>query len=647
MPKTVLPIDADFDVEFVDALARQETFNKHHYRPNSYLHKWWARRCGTTFRAILKALVDEPELRGFYTAGGLSGKIILDPMMGGSTTLHEAIRLGANVIGADIDPLPVLQARATLSTVPLDELTTAFESLHDQLEDTLRDAFATTCPTCNEAGMQRFTLYGQRKQCRCGEVVTVDSLTLRRNPDGTRLHLHPISHHILHDEVVVSESTWCELRVVEKSEKRCANCRETYREVLDEPFYQRFVPLAIFGRCSQHGHFFKAPSHSERQQIKSANSQREGLNPAEFPITYGPKARNLLRRRIDSYLDLFTGRQLQYTLAARSALQNFDPLIRLNLGLLVSTSLEFNSLLCGYKGASARRAGAIKHAFARHGYTIPNTALENNPIYGANRSGTLQKLFQSRIVHGRQWAVAPVERRLTADKIEAVPIVGEVDQGIEVALSELHGERRFVLMQGSSAELDLPNNSVDYVITDPPYYDSVQYGDLSEFFHVWLRQFLPDAANWHYAQQHTAVNHHNTGTQFETVLTRIFQECRRVLKPTGRLIFTFHHWKPRAWAELTLALKQAGFVLINRYVVQSESTTSVHTVNQKALLHDVIFVMGSPDDSPTIGWEMPDHLNKADSRTFCKQCGALLGHLLNHRADDLTVDRTWQTMLLS
>ncbi|MCZ7672258.1 MAG: hypothetical protein M5U34_36605 [Chloroflexi bacterium] len=51
---------------------------------------------------------------------------MLDPMMGGGTTLHEAIRLGANVIGADIDPIPILQARASLSKVALPDLETAF-----------------------------------------------------------------------------------------------------------------------------------------------------------------------------------------------------------------------------------------------------------------------------------------------------------------------------------------------------------------------------------------------------------------------------------------------------------------------------------------------------------------------------------------
>jgi hypothetical protein len=63
----VLPIDASFPEELATALARLESFNKHLYRPNSYLHKWWAQRSGTTFRHILKQLVDDPARRFLYT----------------------------------------------------------------------------------------------------------------------------------------------------------------------------------------------------------------------------------------------------------------------------------------------------------------------------------------------------------------------------------------------------------------------------------------------------------------------------------------------------------------------------------------------------------------------------------------------------
>jgi hypothetical protein len=44
-----LAIDCAFPEEFVDALSRREVFNKHLFRSNTYLHKWWARRCGRRF----------------------------------------------------------------------------------------------------------------------------------------------------------------------------------------------------------------------------------------------------------------------------------------------------------------------------------------------------------------------------------------------------------------------------------------------------------------------------------------------------------------------------------------------------------------------------------------------------------------------
>ena len=38
--------------------------------------------------------------------------------------------------------------------------------------------------------------------------------------------------------------------------------------------------------------------------------------------------------------------------------------------------------------------------------------------------------------------------------------------------------------------LHLPDNTFDAVIVDPPYYDAIQYGDLSDFFYVWLKRSI-------------------------------------------------------------------------------------------------------------------------------------------------------------
>ena len=177
---------APFPEEEANALAAMESYNKHLYRPNTYLHKWWARRCGTTFRYILKRFVADPARRDFYMPGGLEGFVVLDPMMGGGTTVHEAIRLGANVVGGDIDPIPVLQARATLTHVSETHFRNTFQKFINVLREELAPYYATHCPVCNRSDAEiRFMLYALRRRCACGEALLVDSYTLRREARRT------------------------------------------------------------------------------------------------------------------------------------------------------------------------------------------------------------------------------------------------------------------------------------------------------------------------------------------------------------------------------------------------------------------------------------------------------------------------------
>ncbi len=642
-------IENAFDVQLADQLAKQESYNKHLYRPNTYLHKWWARRCGTTFRAILKHLSTKPD---FYSAGGLEGKIILDPMMGGGTTLHEAIRLGANVIGADIDPIPILQARATLSDLPLNKSEQAFDKLFKALYQKLAHCYRARCPHCQNDVESRFVLYGLRQRCDCKETLLLDSFKLRYNSDDSIIHIDPDTGDILHNEKIISKCTIEQLPLRDKKGVLCDDCGGSYLEDVTIPYHQRYLPICIVGECAEHGIFFAAPSQADLDLIAQADKQRASVqfDDADFTVAYGPKSSQLIKREIRSYLDLFSSRQLLFLQAATEAIAQLDSDVRLKLALLLSTATEFNSMLCGYKGAGKSRPGAIRHTFAHHAYSFPSTALENNPLHQSRSSGTLINLFQSRIVRGRQWAMKPIERKPVNGKLTKVAIQGEVDAGTETfdvdALKT--GTRRFMLLQGSSAQLDLPDNTVDHVVTDPPYFDSVQYGDLAAFFRVWLRQFLPNGADWEYQLSDSAIDQQADGDgQYVTVLSAIFAECCRVLKKeNGRFIFTFHHWNPKGWAALTHALKSAGFVLLNRYVVHAENRSSVHIANQNALIHDVIFVLASAETThaPTV-WEAPIEIDRTDSYTFCLQCGTLLGHLLSSDESAEAINATWQRLL--
>ena len=646
-------IDNHFDIKFADDIAKLESYNKHLYRPNTYLHKWWARRCGSTFRTILKHLVPDDAQQNYYAPGGLEGKIILDPMMGGGTTVHEAIRLGANVVGADIDPIPILQARATLSELSLSELETAFNQFYDDLYAELAPLYRTVCPICALSYELRFILYGLRRRCQCSDALFVDSFVLRYNSDGSIFHIHPESHDIYLDDGLFSASDATDkLPVLEKKVKTCSHCHAAYKEDIAVPFYQRYQPIAAVGACKEHGLFFAAPQQADRDAIAYANERRDYLpfSGDDFRIEPGPKSQDLLNRGVSSYLDLFSGRQLLFLNRAIEHLETFEPLVRLNLALLLSTSLEFNALLCGYKGAKKNRPGAIRHTFAHHAYSFPYTALENNPLYRKKQSGNLQNLFYSRIVRGRRWAKEPVERVINGNgRPQKVIIAGEVDEGMEVhQFADLQtGSRRFLLLQGSSAALSVPDDSVDYVVTDPPYFDSVQYSDLAAFFRVWLRKLLPGAANWAYSLDEAAVDQQANGNgQYTAVLSRIFSECHRVLKKeNGRLVFTFHHWNPKGWSALTNALKRAGFILVNRYVVHAENPSSVHIANQNALLHDVILVLAPVESQIRHDWQLPYRVDTTDSQAFCRDCGTVMGWMLNEQLPDEIIGARWAGFL--
>ena len=648
-----LKIDHSFPEKFVDELSRREVFNKHLFRPNTYLHKWWARRCGSTFRAILKQFVPNSERHDYYTPGGLEGRTVLDPMMGGGTTLHEAIRLGANVIGADIDPIPVVQARAALTHAAPADLRTAFNRFFSNLYNSLRHYFQTECPTCQEVVDITYTLYGLRKTCACREVVQIDRYDLRHETDR-KIRIWPESWEISNSQSGPKRPAKTP-GLITKAEKKCPVCGQKYEELLELPFYARYVPIAIVATCVEHGLFFRSPGESDLARIEQAEEQRDGLDfgPLEdFRVKDGPKSGDLLKRNIHSYLDVFSSRQLLYLHQAIQQLGNNSDIPKLNLGMLVSASLEFNSMLCGYKGWYQSRPGAIRHVFALHAYSFPYTALENNPINPHKSSGNLQLLFHDRIERGRKWAALPVERRVGQDgKSELVKIKGEVDSGIEVfSQADFLGDRqRFWLIHGDSRDLPVDNHSVDLIVTDPPYYDSVQYSDLATFFRVWLARLLPDEVEWTYDESYSAVATKaasGSSSSFMTVLAGIFAECERVLKrDTGRMVFTFHQWDPNAWTELTVALKSAGFRLMNAYTVYSEHPISVHIRNLNSIKHDSILVFALDGNRSSVPWMPLESIDTEDSETFCRQCSVTLGWLLESELSPAEIRAIWKDLI--
>jgi len=153
-------IEEYFPIIEINRLAVPE---RNAFKPIYQMHKWFARRSSSVFRAILLSALKPAGtdiMEEFYkdhtNDPDTKGKVILDPFMGGGTTVVEALRLGCKVIGVDLNPVAWFIVKTEVEPVDIDEMKKAFERLTQRtvewsgkpLKQTLLDLYKTECPAC-------------------------------------------------------------------------------------------------------------------------------------------------------------------------------------------------------------------------------------------------------------------------------------------------------------------------------------------------------------------------------------------------------------------------------------------------------------------------------------------------------------------
>jgi adenine-specific DNA methylase len=109
----------------------------------------------------------------------------------------------------------------------------------------------------------------------------------------------------------------------------------------------------------------------------------------------------------------------------------------------------------------------------------------------------------------------------------------------------------------------LPNNSVDAVITDPPFSDEIQYFELSFMAASWLGLTLP-------FEKEIIVNPKQGKSQndYHRQLAQAFRELNRVLKNNHSGVFMLHDEDPEMLSTLVEIVKGSGFRVRRRATAQ-------------------------------------------------------------------------------
>ncbi|MCG6553884.1 MAG: hypothetical protein L7F77_16290 [Candidatus Magnetominusculus sp. LBB02] len=146
-------LEKDFPIIEVSQVAEQESWRKEINRPIYHIHKWWATRLGSVFRAITLSALSRPfadTWKGFYKKHDIAGKLVLDPFMGSGTTIGEALKLGAKAVGCDINPVSSFMVRQAFTRVSEAKLYAAFECLEREVAPKIRQYYQTRDPQSGE-----------------------------------------------------------------------------------------------------------------------------------------------------------------------------------------------------------------------------------------------------------------------------------------------------------------------------------------------------------------------------------------------------------------------------------------------------------------------------------------------------------------
>lgn len=694
--RKTLPIEKGYPIERVNEIAAKEGRAKIHYRPIYTMHKWWARRLGCVFRSIcLYSLLDDPEKVDVREPGkseslsdfgiGTSNvqqlienvdlsdpesmwdlypkdvrvedKKVLDPFMGGGTSLVEASRFDVESVGYDLNPVAWLVTKKELEAgkTSVDELEAAFEDVKQSAASEITSYYRTPCPNA-ETHAERTVDPDDPLELGTSDYQIEDSV---RDEIGVHDHYADVMYNFWVKELdcVDCRTTvplFKDYRVAkgrydndDKYNVLCPDCESVVHvddwrsECTCSQCQYEWVPKE--GTVS--GSKFACPDCGAQYPITDAIQEQGGFDLRLYAVEYYCTTcddRGLERNEKKGYKSAEAFDHALYEVASdrwdsNSELHEFVPDEKIPEGHLTSERNPIfdhgyeewtdmftqRQLLC--LGTLLRSINEIEDSNLRElllltfsdslmfqsTFTIYN--LSANKIEGTFRMNSF--VPQVEIVENNVWGTRAgrgtfsntFDKMRRAVEYASSPTERYVSNGETVESEPFEqpiGEGT-TIHQGDMRTITA-ENEFDAVITDPPYYDNLMYSEVADYFYVWQKILLEDQYEW-FEQEHTpraesiVTNpfYDKTEDDFESELHEAFAVMHRALKEDGVLTFTYHHSDSESWGELLTALCDVGFEVTATYPVSADINKFI---TGEAVEFDIVIVARPARDREPISW---------------------------------------------
>ncbi len=680
-------IEESFPVKEVSAESAREKNIR--FGNISTLHIWWARRPlassrATNYAALIPAIdpnrnPDEWNKRRNFIidlskwenclnqtmiqkaredilkANGGNPPRVLDPFAGGGAIPLEALRLGCETYASDYNPVATLILKCTLEypqkygkpkKVRDDDWTKVEKTINPLLEDVkkwsswvldeAKKEIAKFYPVEPDGSIPVSFIWARTIPCQnpaCGaEIPLMRQFWLARK-DKKKVSLYPyVIGKEVRFKIVGSDYEPMphdfnpENGTVSRAIATCPVCGgvvddKTTRQLFQKGKSGQRMVAVVTSKIGTNGKKYRIAKTEDVQVFKNAgqflDSKRQGLmaewgiDPVPDEEAPGTLASNAMGDRYCFYhfSDYFNRRQKAALItfaekvrqAHREMLVNeyeeeYAKAVTTYLALGLDMMSAFWNTLARWENTSE----LIKHAFGRQALPMVWDFAEVNPFSNSSAS------WKS----GWHYYFEAMQRVSNSSRASAV------------------------VTQASATTLSYPDNYFDAVMTDPPYYDNVNYSVLSDFFYVWLKRSVghlhPELVATPVTPKRLEIvsdkyrhdkNEDRAKAHFEHLLGDVFREVNRVLKPSGIATIIYAHKSTAGWETLINSLLDSNLVITGAWPISTEMRARLVANETAAFASSIYIVARKMERQPTgfynnVQEELKQYLNKKLERLW-------------------------------
>ncbi len=147
---------------------------------------------------------------------------------------------------------------------------------------------------------------------------------------------------------------------------------------------------------------------------------------------------------------------------------------------------------------------------------------------------------------------------------------------------------------GSAADLrNIPSNSIDYIFTDPPFGDNLNYSELNFIWESWLKVITKTET-----EAIISPKQKKGLTEYQSLIEQCLTEYNRILKPNRWITVEFHNSRNTVWNAIREAIQKAGFIIADVRTLDKKqgSYNQVRGADQ-AIKQDLVISAYKPKDS--------------------------------------------------